>query len=824
MAEPNYSDPRDPMAARGGLEEDSAEAQDLDAQLDALGIELSRMRCEAIDGRFQTGIEQEWLEDEEFYEGIDDANRAEMGAWRSKPPNQVVLGDEEDDDGVNQGSTVFFNMTRAYVDAGAARLADMLLPTDDRAWSIKPTPVPDLVGLADAKLGDAEVTSIYEGLEDGPERERNAIVAQGKMVRDRMPPRIRDQVDAAARDRYAQDDPAEAELSTAKSYMDLADQVAQELAEANQKAMRAQTRIEDWHVECQYHAHNRQVIEDAARIGTGVLKGPIPVRRRQVVYDPDENTVSVQWKLSPASIWVDPWNCFPDPACGSSIHDGAYHWERSDITARKLSELRSQPGYMRTQINMCLAEGPFKAVRNWDPEAQGKGAMLGMTRRDRSRLFEIWYGYVYLSGEDAALFGVDLNPDEEDDPYAQIPCCVTMVNNHVIKAVRNILDTGEFPYDYMVWQRRADLPWGIGVARQMRTPQRVINAAARNMMDNAGLAGGAMWAFALGVIEPLDGVYEIRPRKGWVISRNATEEQLKNAFQYFRMDIYQEELERILQLGLKMAEDVTGMPMLLQGQMGDAPDTVGGMTMLSNNASSVTRRLARLYDDLVTEPHVRRYYTYLLHYGDEAEKGDFMIDARGSSALVERDINNQALMQLGNFVTNPIFKKDPAKWLDEFMKSQKLDPKRLDYDDEEWQQIVEGLAQAAQAGDSSVEAAKVRAEAMVQVQNLRNELEQARMVIENDRAEAQDQRAQRDREIERQMAMALEAINDEFRHLELSITEKMAADEVRAKLAEVSAKLTAQFAMQREENRSAQLLEPPVEPTGRAPEGHAFEA
>ena len=106
----------------------------------------------------------------------------------------------------------------------------------------------------------------------------------------------------------------------------------------------------------------------------------------------------------------------------------------------------------------------------------------------------------------------------------------------------------------------------------------------------------------------------------------------------FKIDIMQQELQAIVDFGLKLAEDVTGTPMLLQGQMGAAPDSVGGMTILNNNASALPRRLARQYDDKITEPHIRRYYNYLLLFGEDDEKGDFTINARGSTSLVEKDI------------------------------------------------------------------------------------------------------------------------------------------------------------------------------------------
>ena len=54
---------------------------------------------------------------------------------------------------------------------------------------------------------------------------------------------------------------------------------------------------------------------------------------------------------------------------------------------------------------------------------------------------------------------------------------ITMVNCRVIKAAINPLDSGEFPHDVMVWQRRPGVPHGIGVAMQINVPQRMLTAA-----------------------------------------------------------------------------------------------------------------------------------------------------------------------------------------------------------------------------------------------------------------------------------------------------------------------------------------------------------
>src|SRR5690606_30472796 len=101
---------------------------------------------------------------------------------------------------------------------------------------------------------------------------------------------------------------------------------------------------------------------------------------------------------------------------------------------------------------------------------------------------------------------------------------VSMINHRVVKAVVNPLDDGTFPYDVMVWQRRPGMPWGIGVARQIRTAQRELNAGNRNMMDNAALSAGPQVVIDTGVIFPLDGNWELTPRKVWGKVDGATQD------------------------------------------------------------------------------------------------------------------------------------------------------------------------------------------------------------------------------------------------------------------------------------------------------------
>ena len=79
---------------------------------------------EAISGRASSGIEEEWTEDEEHYQGIDDANRAYQNAnqlYRSRKAS--LTGNAPSNNGPSR-SVVFLNITRPYTDAASARVAE----------------------------------------------------------------------------------------------------------------------------------------------------------------------------------------------------------------------------------------------------------------------------------------------------------------------------------------------------------------------------------------------------------------------------------------------------------------------------------------------------------------------------------------------------------------------------------------------------------------------------------------------------------------------------------------------------------------------------
>lgn len=739
--------------------EDEAAEEQRRALFASLCQSIIARRKEAIDHRANSGIEQEWIEDEECYQGIDDGNRHEFAGGATKP---LAGGSSPLKRDRPYGSTVVPNITGPYVDAAAARIGDMLLPTDDRNFAIDPTPIPDLGDVVRSLVQQSQQPQAQDGAVPMPDGSVATL----------------DQLDA---------------------------QVKQTKAEAQRKADKAQTRIDDWLVECDYHGELRQVIDDCAELGSGVIKGPTPVLRRLKRWQQLDGQAVLEIKetYAPASKRISCWDLFPDKDCGTNIHAGDYIFERDRLSPSKLRDLKGQDGYLEDEIERVLEQKPSKHTQAGKPDKK---------ENDHSDLYEVWYYYGVIKPEELEAAGCEC---EDDAPV--VYAILTIVNDLIIRASINPSSEGAFPYDLIPWKRRPNMPWGMGVAREIRTPQRMVTAAARNLMNNAGLAAGPQIIYRRTGLKPRDGKWEIRPNKFWEADDDT---DVTKAFTSVVFPMLLAELERIIQLGMKFAEDVTGLPMLLQGQQGKAPDTVGGLTILNNNANAVLRRIARLFDSKITEPHIGRYYDWLMEYGeDPEEKGDCTVNARGSSALVERDIQTQEMVQLLQLSTNPAFGKSPKRAMDEYLKSRRFDPTAFDYTEQE----LEQQAQQEQPKAPAVQAAEIRAQNAVEVANIRAQVEMAtdKTDVDRDMIYSQAEMARVDNE--HQARMAELAVRRELAMLDYANKNQLKLNDVRSQLAQTAAKIKSTERLAAMGAAASQMPKPPVEPPGRAPAGQSFQ-
>ena len=772
---------------------------DIQSRIDEIGVSIAGKRDDAVKERKSSGIEKIWMACEEAYLGIDESNRHEFEGAKWAKPTSMEGPVTTDSTNRSEGkSTAFVRLTSRYVDAASAKISEITLPIDDKPFAITPTPVPELIaGLDDMRKvlhGDGAPLMRDISPEETPQQQQPAPTGQPQQA----PITVKD---------------------LAKENMDM----------ATDSAKKAELRIYDWMIECAYPREMRKVIHDSARIGTGILKGPFPESRKEQALSTQQNVIALEIveKVAPAVKRVSAWNIYPDPACGEDIHDGDYIFEKDMLSPKKLRDLKKNKKYISRAIDKVIEEGPNKSSVHGEKTEKG------------NKRFAVWYYYGTLNKDDADLFGIKGIPDDAKECFA----IVTLVNDTVIRCSLNPLDSGKFPYHVLPWTRRDGSWTGVGVAEQVSMPQKMVNAATRAMLNNAGKAAGSQIVIDQGMIEPADGQWILTPDKIWYKSADAVMDDVRKAFAMFETPNMQQPLMNIINYGFKQAEDASAIPLVTQGQQGEtSPQTFGQAELQNTNAHTLLRSIGNTLDDCITEPVVKMFYEWLLLDPDvpQEEKGDFNINAHGSINMVEKSIQEFLLLQIGQLALNPVYGIDPKKWMEMMLKSKRLDPRDVIYSDEQLQQMSQQQPQQAPSSimaTARVQAAQIAAQARTQVAQMENQTEQQKIAhqvdkdgafvhMEMNREQAADNYNMQKLQVERELAM-----------LQYANANKMNLDTVKAQLAAKEMALNtekqlaaaanqmelATQAHQHVHETNVAALEPAVQVPGRAGNGHALD-
>ena len=821
-------------------------------QLETIGKALEDMKREAVAARTASGIEDTWALCEEAYIGIDDANRDEYngGKWVKgtslAAPLRKDTGNTGDTTTRSKQSTVFVQLTSRYVDAGAAKVGDILLPLNDKPFNFEPTPVPTLIkGRGD--LTPVVINGIPLMRPMRPEEYLGAT-PYGEVYTPPPPPPPPAQPGSPSPGGPpgapgAPAAPPQVPVTT----RDLAEQA---IEQARIAAKKAENRIFDWMVQCQHHREMRKVIFDAARLGVGVLKGPIPDSRRQMSVSKQDGkpVLQINNELAPIDKWVDVWNIFPDPACGENIRNGDYVFEREYFSEKQLRKLKGLPGYLNDQIDLVIAKGP--------------GTRGQETRNPNDtevkQQYEVWYYHGSMKKSDF----MNINPKaaEEKPKDDHVYVIVTFVNGVVIRGAINPLDSGELPYLAVPWSRRPGFWAGVGVAERIFVPQRITNGATRALLNNGGISAGPQIAINQKSVEPADGDWELTPNKIWYSSDEGIIDDVRKAFTVFDISNVGDQLMKIIEYGMRLAEESTNIPLVTMGQSGKTtPETLGATQLQDNNANQLLRNIGYTFDDYITEPLVNMYYEYLL-LDDKIpaeEKGDFNINAHGSVALVERAIQDQTIAQIGPMTINPAYGANPKKWFASMLKGKGLNPKDYQYTAEEQAKIDstpppeapavavakikaqmqqtqiaadEKLLMREQQFDKEITLLELQSDQAIE--KLRNRSAELKIRMDTDRdtvfVQAETQRAQ----AEFTSRMKELELKKELAAMKYAADNQVNVDTVKAKLADTVMKLRTQkelaamdtnlTAFQHRTPSAKDLMKPPAQKPGKAKNGRAF--
>ena len=608
-------------------------------------------------------------------------------------------------------SRVVVNIVRPKVDQAIARMCEILFPVDDRNWGIKPTPMPEMVQMVG---NNAQTVDPTTGQPTGltANQEAQAIM-----------------------------------------------QAAKEAAEGMQRS------IDDSLTECQFNGESRKGIEDGVRLGTMVMYGPFPARQTSKVWTPQSDgtqVLQINEAIVPASCRLDPWDTFFDPACGNDHQRGRGFFFRRNVTRKELRQLVGLPGFDSDCIREILRQQPNRI------RVAEQRVLRDTVKEDA---YEMWTYHGEIEPKEMEMISSCM----EGDPLKDVAFGVlVVVNDKIIGAMPSWVPDNTLPVDVWCWRKSDDSPFGHGLCDELENQQRVVNSAWRQVMDNGRTSLGGQIVMKKGMVIPQNGSYEITPNKLWLAKDEL--DDVRQAFSVFEFNSHLQELLAIAQAAMQFADGEANMPQLMGGEKGSAPETVGGMVMLYNNANSVLRQRVKLYDDSITRPHISRYYDWkMANDPDPKIKGDYEVDARGSSALVERDIQNQAMLNLANITNNPRYVPylKTREELASILKAFKVDPEDLMKPQDQVDQEMQDQAEQGAPDDPRIAAAQIKAQ-----------VDMAKIEDNKEARQLQAQQIEYNKEREQgefEIAMTEAAINRDTTLLKMDQAERLAAATLQSK-------------------------------------------
>lgn len=638
-------------------------------------------------------LEAIWRAARNQYKGIDELNWYGTKYEKGETLDSSVTSSRTQKD--SDRSTVLVNITRPYTNAGTARIADILLPTGKMPFALRATPVSDL-------------QTVLRVLEKYP-----------------------------------------AELQQILSYLPEVARKVQDSESASAALAQAELIIKDWLKESDWAGVVRRQLVEAGIVGVGVIKGPFP-KERQISKDTskimdllpfvtDEITAQLLQKELEAMLFYTPRIecikvecCYPDPDCGADVQNGKFFYEEiPEVTKRKLQELMKDPNYDEAAIKLALEEGPM------DDNS--------VKRKDSNKPYSLWIRTGPVDWKDGL--------EEKSLGF----CVITMVNERIIKCSPYPLETTRFPYRMLCWEPR-DGSWaGVGIPEQMETPQRGLTASVRALMDNMGYSIGPQVLEMDGLIEPIDGEdTKLRPYKRWRVKSGLpgvdAMTEAKNAMAFLEFPNYLDAIMPVIRYWLEMAESTTGLSLLLQGKA--VTDAVGVSQQLMNNSTTNLRLIVKEWDDKVCKPLLEDFYEWVQLYGPEEAQGDAVVEPLGSTSLIIKELQQQALLQISQQVLQPIYGISPKKWMETYLEGFQIDMETLALTEEESTK----LEQAAQQPDPKVVVAQIEAQAEVYKADLRKEVDRLKIALDAQFKRLSLEQAQAEAQIKSDTTLTKEAM------------------------------------------------------------------
>ena len=585
------------------MEEERAAAQELQAQpmIQSLAAHIRKCWQIARDAKQMT-VEPRMLQ----------SVRARRGEY---DPDKLAAIREQG------GSEIYANLTSVKCRAAASWIRDVLLGTGgEKAWGIKPTPMPDLP----PQIGEAIVQMATEPIKQS--------IMQGNPM---------------------------SEEQIRQMLAELRDQAINEIkSQARQMAERMEMKMEDQLIEGGFIKALDEFIDDIVTFPAAILKGPI-IRKKATMrwvpqgggkYVPEvEDVLKIEFER------VDPFMLYPSPQ-SADVDDG-FIIEKHRLSRRALNEMVGVDGYSDSTIRLVLDDYGRGGLREWLTNdmaiASAEGKSMTAITQNPEGLIDALQFWGSVQGQMLIDWGMD--KDEIPDPTKEYDVEAWLIGSYVIKATLNPDPMRRKPYFKASYEEVPGTFWGNSPADLVRDCQTVVNASARGIVNNAGIASGPQVIVNVDRLAPGEEVTQLTPWRIWQVTNDPMGSN-SSPIDFFSPNSHIAELAGIFDKFSQMADEYSGIPRYLSGETsGGAGRTASGLSMLINNAGKSIKQVISNIDVNVMTPLIERLYNHNMQHSDDPElKGDVHIVARGASALIAKEAAQVRRNEFLQATANPI--------------------------------------------------------------------------------------------------------------------------------------------------------------------------
>jgi hypothetical protein len=582
------------------------------------------------------------------------------------------------------GEEVYAPLAAMQSISGSASVSQVVLPSSERAWSLKPTPIPDLPG---------EIQDLIRAQIDA----ESQTTSPGARFTGR-----REELEKAQRARID--------------------------AEAKRAAHHMERKIDDQLVDSGFYDTMVQFIEDFATY-------PYAVTKRITVHEPVLEWVNGKPKrkmrTKDLDVRVSPFDIYPSPGM-VTVHDGPLI-ERLRLRPYELSKHREVPGFNKEAIDRVLMAPSGNWLFAWndsDRNATEDNELLNT--ESESDLIDVLRYWGMLKGCDLKEYGIDV--DDENEFYDTE---VWLCGHEVLRVAKNPHPLDRRPYYKAIWRSIPGQFWGTSPPAQTKHLQDICNAAMRALVKNMGISAGPQVVIMIDQLpKGEESITSIYPLKVWQMVSKPGQSQAP--IQFFQPQSNAKELIGVFQHYWELAGDVTGIYRWNYGAdqgMQGAAQTMNGLSMLLENSNKVIRHAVANLEQGVIIPRIHdQFLINMLYDPDERIKGDIDVVARGSSSLIERSGIRQRRIELLTAINNTPESQIPG--MDLLMQKARMailteTAKDLDIEsnkfptDEEIEEILVQFAELRknqqQPKDPRVEAAEIAYKSRIEDQKLEME-------------------------------------------------------------------------------------------------------